>query len=289
MNKRDKSSSSVIKFTFFLVLVFLVGFLIFYSIDNPGFLKNKMESIFGGNGENEEASPVLDTAKEVQINDDSGEAESIDGLAEVDAGKNSVESSRADDINVSDSGDNGEEEANDSESGTSLWQKIKDFFAGLAGRGSATETGNDYPATMKINIYFSGIGEEDKLVSEERTINAGCPEVAARNAVKELLKGPSRPYHFPVIPAGTRLLRIETGDDIVIVDFSQEFLEESLDSRILDKYIIYSIVNTLTEIKGIEGVVFYIEGVRIKVYGNVDLSIPAIRNKELIDEETDEA
>ncbi len=284
MNKRDKSSSSVIKFTFFLVLAFLVGFLIFYSIDNPGFLKNKMESIFGGNGENEEASPVLDTAKEVQINNDSGESESIGGLAEIETADNSAESG-VEDMNVIDSGDDKEEEAKDSESGTSLWQKIKDFFAGITGRSSETEEGDDYPSTMKINVYFSGIGEEDKFVSEERTINAGSPEVAVRNAVQELLKGPSRPYHFPVIPAGTRLLGVEAGDDIAIINFSQEFLEESLDSRILDKFIIYSIVNTLTEIKGIEGVVFHIEGVRIKVYGNVDLSIPAIRNKELIDEE----
>jgi len=44
-------------------------------------------------------------------------------------------------------------------------------------------------------------------------------------------------------------------------------------------------VNTLTEIPEIEGVIFYIEGVRIRVYGNVDLSIPAIRNKEYIKEE----
>ncbi|MDD5601089.1 MAG: GerMN domain-containing protein, partial [Actinomycetota bacterium] len=72
---------------------------------------------------------------------------------------------------------------------------------------------------------------------------------------------------------------------IAKVDFSQEFLENSLDTSILDEYVIYSIVNTLTEIPDIEGVIFYIEGIRIKVYGNVDLSIPTIRNKDFIEEE----
>ncbi|GAI36285.1 unnamed protein product [marine sediment metagenome] len=88
-----------------------------------------------------------------------------------------------------------------------------------------------------------------------------------------------------LLPAGTKLIGVETYENIVKIDLSQEFLENSLDTRILDEYVIYSIVNTLTEIPEIEGVIFYIEGIRIKIYGNVDLSVPAIRNKEYIDEE----
>ena len=88
-----------------------------------------------------------------------------------------------------------------------------------------------------------------------------------------------------MVPAGTELIGVETYENIAKIDLSQEFLEKSLDSRILDEYIIYSIVNTLTEIPEIEGVVFYIEGIRIKVYGNIDLSIPAIRNNEYIEEQ----
>ena len=53
--------------------------------------------------------------------------------------------------------------------------------------------------------------------------------------------------------------------------------------RILDEYIIYSIVNTITGVPEISGVIFFIEGKRIKLFGNIDLSIPAIRNTEYID------
>ncbi|HJX01549.1 MAG TPA: GerMN domain-containing protein, partial [Candidatus Humimicrobiaceae bacterium] len=171
---------------------------------------------------------------------------------------------------------------NETTTGLSLWQRIKNFFLRLTGSSVEEET---YDDTLKINFYFSGLGEDKKLVSEKRIINAGSPDNAVTNAVRELLKGPSRSYHFPVIPAGTELLNAETYENIAKIDLSQEFLENSLDTRILDEFIIYSIVNTLTEIPEIEGVVFYIEGIRIKVYGNVDLSVPAIRNTEYIKEE----
>ncbi|MCJ7665460.1 MAG: GerMN domain-containing protein, partial [Actinobacteria bacterium] len=66
---------------------------------------------------------------------------------------------------------------------------------------------------------------------------------------------------------------------------SKEFLENSLDSRILDEYIIYSIVNTVTEIPGINGVLFFLEGKRIKIYGDIDLSIPLIRDPDFLGED----
>ena len=101
----------------------------------------------------------------------------------------------------------------------------------------------------------------------------------------ELLKGPVMSYHFPVIPAGTELLGAKAYDGVAEIDLSDEFLENSLDSRILDEYIIYSMVNTVTEIPDINGVIFFIEGKRIKMYGTIDLSIPLIRDPDFLEEE----
>ncbi len=280
--KRKRSSGPVLKFTLILILLIAAGFFIFYSIDNPGFLKGKFSSLFSGE-ENNEAVPDLSASGEVQPINQNQEPSAI-----IDEAKNEEENSA----------ENGEENTNQNEltsggndevtgssgsqSGLSFWQKIKIFFTR---QGNDREIEETYPARLEINFYFSGLGEEKKLVSEKRTINAGSPDMAAKNAVQELLKGPSKSYHFPVIPAGTELLDAETNENIAKIDLSQEFLENSLDTRILDPYIIYSIVNTLTEIPDIEGVIFYIEGVRIRMYGNVDLSIPAIRNKEYISEQ----
>jgi len=127
------------------------------------------------------------------------------------------------------------------------------------------------------------IGNEEKFGCEQRTIIAGSSQNAVVNAMNELLKGPYESYNFAVIPAGTKLLGVEVLNKIAKINLSQEFLSESLDSTILDEYIIYTIVDTLTEIPEIEAVSFLIDGKEIKEYGNVDLNLPAIRNEKYLD------
>lgn len=269
--KRKKRPSPILRFTFIIILLVAAGFIIFYSIDNPDFVKNKFSSLFN---DNESELMVSDLPETDTGQLSSSVEESVTGE---DSGENEIESI--------DTGKTTTEESIDSDqtgSGLSLWQKIKNYFIN---RKNGGEDGKVYPSRVEVNFYFSGLGEEKKLVSEKRTIIAGSPDIAVKNAVQELLKGPTQSYHFPLIPAGTKLLNVETYENIAEIDLSQEFLENSLDTRILDEYIIYSIVNTLTEIPEIEGVIFYIEGIRIKIYGNVDLSVPAIRDKEYIDEE----
>ena len=269
--KRKKRPSPILRFTFIIILLVAAGFIIFYSIDNPDFVKNKFSSLFN---DNESELMVSDLPETDTGQLSSSVEESVTGE---DSGENEIESI--------DTGKTTTEESIDSDqtgSGLSLWQKIKNYFIN---RKNGVKDGKVYPSRLEVNFYFSGLGEEKKLVSEKRTIIAGSPDIAVKNAVQELLKGPTQSYHFPLIPAGTKLLNVETYENIAEIDLSQEFLENSLDTRILDEYIIYSIVNTLTEIPEIEGVIFYIEGIRIKIYGNVDLSVPAIRDKEYIDEE----
>ncbi len=273
VKKSKRKSHPLARFTLIVILLLAVGVFIFYSIDNPGFLREKFSSFFGDN-ENEETAPVLSEGSKDQSVGNIEESAIVS-----DSGRNEI----------GDTDEEGKEEVasnedlanKETEGSLSLWQRVKNFFIKLRGG----EEGEAYPGKLEINFYFSGLGEEKKLVSEKRSVNAGSPANAVQNAIQELLKGPSKSYHFPVIPAGTKLLGVETYENTAKVDLSQEFLENSLDSRILDEYVIYSIVNTLTEIPEIEGVVFYIEGVRIKVYGNIDLSVPAIRNMEYISED----
>ena len=269
--KRKKRPSPILRFTFIIILLAAAGFIIFYNIDNPDFVKNKFSSLLNDSGSELTVSDLPETDTD-QLS--SSVEESVTGG---DSGANEKEIE--DDVEAT-AGDSSED--NQTESGLSLWQKIRNFFTN---QKSEKENESSYPNRLEVNFYFSGLGEEKKLVSEKRTIFAGNADIAVKNAVQELLKGPTQPYHFPLIPAGTKLIGVETYENIVKIDLSQEFLENSLDTRILDEYVIYSIVNTLTEIPEIEGVIFYIEGMRIKIYGNVDLSVPAIRNKEYIDEE----
>ncbi|MBN1383985.1 MAG: GerMN domain-containing protein [Elusimicrobia bacterium] len=284
-NKRGRGPSPILKFTLILILLIAVGFFVFYSIDNPGFLKEKFSFLRGGD-KNGGQIPAVPEDSKVQTIDEN--EESLTVIHQGESGTESEEenitlsgAASGDESKDTGNNDNDKDDVNAVKS-LSFWQKIINF---LTGRRNKEEEENAYPSRLAINFYFSGLGEEKKLVSEERTINAGSPDIAVQNAINELLEGPEKPHYFPVIPAGTELLGAEVNENIAKIDFSQEFLENSLDTRILDEYIIYSIVNTLTEIPQIEGVIFYIEGVRIRMYGNVDLTIPSIRNKEFLEEE----
>lgn len=242
--RKKKRRSPLKRFVTIVIFISLIGFLIFYCIDNPGFLSGLFDR-----GEDREAESVQ---IETQINS-TEEAAPVENLEEdTDPG------------------------------GPSLWQSILIFFKRGSGK---TESGESYLPDLSVNIYFAGTGQEKILMAEKRPVIAGNPGNALSNVMKELLKGPLMSYHFPVIPAGTVLLGSRVIDGIAEVDLSQEFLENSLDTRILDEYIIYSIVNTVTEIPEINGVTFFIDGKRIKAYGNIDLSIPAIRNTDLLIEE----
>ena len=239
---KKKRKAPLVRLTILIILILAVGFFIFYSIDNPQFIRGLL---------NMDSGPEETTLE----GSESGEEEATEEISVTEA------------------------ELKTTEGELSWWQRVLEFFRK---RGEAAEAGDTYPSKLTVNIYFAATGEEKKLAAEERSINAGNPGNALNSIMNELLKGPDRSYHFPVIPASTSLLGAKAYDGVAEIDLSREFLENSLDSRILDEYIIYSIVNTATEIPDINGVIFFIEGKRIKMYGNIDLSIPIIRNTDLL-------
>jgi len=270
--KKKRRTPPVVKFIFILVVITAIGFFVFYSIDNPEFfegIKGKVISTYNDLRERDYTSSSLPENSSYSDN-----------------GKESVSQ---DSIETSDTADESFQASNEIpsdiiESPSKFFvflQKIKNFLI----REKPKENVKTYPTSLTINFYFCTLGKESKFVSEERTINAGNAETAVLNAARELLKGPVQPHHYPVIPGGTKLLDVEIYQNLAKINLSQDFLENSLESSILDECVIYTIVNTVTEIPGIDGVIFYIEGKRIKVYGSVDLTIPAIRDEQYLEEE----
>jgi hypothetical protein len=254
LQKKKKRKSRFVRFMVFLVLLLIVITLIFIAISNPGFfneVKKKFSSFY---------------SSEESLQTGSGET-LLDGESSP-----SDEQAGATNETIEQDSTGGQ-----TEGAGSFWQKIIDFF-----KSKMQSQSDDFPSTLKLKCYFASLGQEKKFVYEERTISAGSAKIAVENAVKELLKGPIKTFHYPVVPPGTELISVEIYENIAKIDFSQEFLEKSLESGILDEYVIYTLVNTVTQVPGIEGVIFLIEGKRIKVYGNVDLSIPAIMNEKYL-------
>ncbi|MBM3706802.1 MAG: GerMN domain-containing protein [Actinobacteria bacterium] len=269
--KKKKRSFRFVKFIFILILIIIIALLVFYSLENPSFVedvKNKLLSFYTGQQETADSREAAESV-ETDAGDEIGiETEGKTGNEnEVDA---VVEDKQQEDIN-----NETVDEAEDTSS--SFWQKIINFF-----KEKISKQEEEFPARLKIRVYFASLGKEDKFIYEERDIVAGELKTAAESAVKELIKGPVKSYHYPVIPSGTKLLGVEIYENLAKINLSQEFLEKSLDSGILDEYVIYTIVNTVTEIPGVDGVIFFIEGSRIKYYGRVDLSIPAIRDEKYL-------
>ena len=269
--KRKSGISRAITTTILIIIVFFLGFFTFYAIDNELFSKKGNGS--AGSDINEDISASEQTA-------DEGQEENLMSAAAIESENSQAEEASAAGSKSSTS-QISEDAGKNTEGGpVSFLQKIILFFKSITGRDN---TEGNYSEKLSVNIYFAMLGSEGKFNAEKRTIVAGSIKNAAANAVNELLKGPVEEYNFAVIPPGTKLIDVEIVNDIARINLSQEFLSNSLDTSILDEYIIYTIVNTLTEIKEIRAVNFLIEGKEIKEYGNVDLRLPAIRNEKYLE------
>jgi len=270
LKKKKKRPSRFIRFIFIMIFIIALVSLIFYSVDNPGFIpsiKDKIVAFYTSDESTATDSSAVESGKASSedtstLAETESSSESVDGVSSTSPGDTIIENPTNNKFLL-------------------LWQKITSFFI-----KRASQDEDKFPDKLNIIVYFAGIGQQQEFVSEERTIFAGDPKIAVTNAVKELINGPLKSYHFPVIPPGTKLLGVDIYENFAKINFSQDFLQNSLESGILDEYVIYTIVNTVTGIPEIEGVIFLIDGKRIKLYGQVDLSIPAIRNEKYLNVET---
>jgi germination protein M len=125
----------------------------------------------------------------------------------------------------------------------------------------------------KINIYFAG-KQAEKLIAEKRELNyenKTLPELA----IEELIKGPKSPESYKTIPEGTVLLSLKVEGDLATIDFSKEFRDNHWGGSAGEIMTIYSVVNTLAELEGIDRVKFILEGKEIEsLKGHLDLTKP---------------
>lgn len=142
---------------------------------------------------------------------------------------------------------------------------------------------NQPEESTKVTLYFSD-SQAAKLIPEERevAVNEGSlPEAA----VNELIKGPQNPELSKTIPDGTELISVVVKDGIAQVDFSNEFQANHWGGSAGETITIYSVVNTLTKLDGIEEVQFLIEGEKIEsLAGHLDLTMPVASDETMISE-----
>jgi germination protein M len=142
-----------------------------------------------------------------------------------------------------------------------------------------------------IRLYFAN-EDNTKLRAEIRYIkltnvgkNTGN---LATTIVKELIKGPGKGTGLKAtIPEDAKLKTpVIIEGRTAIVDFSREFIENHTGEKDAEKLTIYSVVNSLTELEGIEKVKFKIEGKsKAEFKGGFKFDAPFPRSTSIISKE----
>lgn len=117
-----------------------------------------------------------------------------------------------------------------------------------------------------ITLYFEN-KETKTLMPEARMIDS---KILLNNPYEELVKliliGPKNDSLKKVIPEGTNINKVEFVKGIVHIDFSEEFVKVGNLGADEESKIIYSIVNTLTELTEVRGVKILINGEENKCF-----------------------
>jgi spore germination protein GerM len=125
----------------------------------------------------------------------------------------------------------------------------------------------------KVTLYFGGKAAL-YLVPEEREITKGT-ETLESAIIAELIKGPQNADLFRTIPEGTKLLSVSVLDGTAYVNFSKELKTKHWGGSAGETMTIYSVVNSLAVLPGIQKVQFLLEGDKQEsIFGNNDTSIP---------------
>ncbi len=122
-----------------------------------------------------------------------------------------------------------------------------------------------------VTLYFKN-KETGELTPEARMIDS---KILLNNPYNELIglliEGPKNESLEKLIPQGTKLNNVNIQKGIVSIDFSEEFTNvENLGAEEESK-IIYSIVNTLTELTEVSGIKILINGEENKKFSDEGL------------------
>lgn len=124
------------------------------------------------------------------------------------------------------------------------------------------ETGDYQEVTL--TLYFAN-EEGDGLTEISRKVYRNDNQSMERLVLEQLLKGPKEKEKAnPSIPSETKILSIAVEEGICYVNLNEGFLEQGVD--VSDQVVIYSIVNSLSEITGVNKVQIAINGETSRAY-----------------------
>ncbi len=136
-------------------------------------------------------------------------------------------------------------------------------------------------AADTYTLYFAD-SDSRYLIAETRDATLSENETAMAYVLRKLLEGPESSQLQPVIPEGTELLGVTLEDGVCTVNFSNTFYTGRTNETYPAYMTIYSVVNTLTGLEGIDSVQFLRNGETVSWCGIFPLRNPIERNESAI-------
>ena len=140
----------------------------------------------------------------------------------------------------------------------------------------------EYFSEMReITLYFGGAG--NKLYRERRTVKVTDQQPIEQYIINELINGPSGGALHSLLSKKTVLLSVDVEGGSCYLNFKSGFLKDNSGSPEHEELVIYSIVNSITELEDIARVQFYMDGKRVESFGSVRIKDHMARNEDLIE------
>lgn len=132
-----------------------------------------------------------------------------------------------------------------------------------------------------LTLYFSN-EEGDGLVKETREVHYSTNISVDKLVMEQLIEGPKKSGAVATMPSGTKLISVSTVDGVCYVNLNDSFKNQS--AFITEEVLLYSIVNSLTELSGVTKVQLSINGdTKGTVRYAYDLSKMYERNFDLLE------
>ena len=142
---------------------------------------------------------------------------------------------------------------------------------------------------VPIHLYFA-TEDNTKLKLEIRYLSVAEAKKSTNNLatkiVEELIKGPNQAGLKPTIPASAKLVApvtVDVASATATVNFTKDFVDKHQGGKEASTLTLYSITNSLTELKEVQKVKFLINGkTQADFKGSFQFNVPFPRNASLI-------
>lgn len=133
----------------------------------------------------------------------------------------------------------------------------------------------------RLTLYFAN-ESRTALIAEQETVTYSSNISMEKLVTEHIIAGPAYQGYYPTVSPNTKQYSIVVKDGICYVNLSEDFL--SLDQGVHEELVVYSLVNSLTELPNVNKVQISIDGEADRSFGDhLTLSTIFERNLELVD------